>query len=186
MKQSLTLSSRGKKMFRKFTDVDDAGAQDEDDNDDALDEDVPSSLRRPLTRSSIKPRLLFPSTEPRETRSHNTEDEEADTDIEDPMDTSTSLDQIDDQVATPKAPKFAPATPPTTIRATRSKNVDFNGSPGAAATDSEHNSTPPRHNARRAGKISPFEQWNRHKPVNNKREGEPLVRGSSGEKKLRG
>jgi hypothetical protein len=176
-------------MFRKFAEVDNSGPYPEDDIeariDDVLDEVVPSSLRRPLTRSSIKPRLLFPSPQQRETRSHNTEDEEADTDIEDPMDMSTPMGQMDDRVATPTGPKFAPATPPTTARATRSKNVDLSSSPGAPTSDDEHLRTPPRHNARRVGKVSPFDQWNRHRPVTKKREGEPLARGRA-DKKLRG
>jgi len=176
-------------LFRKFADVDDSGPYPEDDInariDDVLDDVVPSTLRRPCTRSSIKPRLLFPRAQQKESRSHNTEDEEADTDIEDPMDMSTPTGQMDDRVATPTAPKCAPVTPPITARATRSKNVEVSSSPGAPTSDDEHLRTPPRHNARRAGKVSPFDQWNRHRPVTKKREGEPLARGRA-DKKLRG
>jgi hypothetical protein len=188
----LTIFSRGKNVFRKFADMD--GQESDEDGDidkeidDVLDEVLPSSLRGPLTRSSTKPRLLFPSNDQKEMRSHNTEDEEADTDIEDPMDTSTPTYQMDGKVTTPKAPKFAPASPPTTIRATRSKNVDMSSSPGAPTSEDEHIKTPPKHNARRGGVVSPFNEWKRHRSVpknNKKREGEPLSR-SGGGKKLRG
>jgi hypothetical protein len=54
--------------------------------DAQLEESLPSRLRGPLTRSSIKPRLLFPTAQQvkaREMRSQATEDEEeAVTDIE--------------------------------------------------------------------------------------------------------
>lgn len=175
-------------MFRKFADMEAPDHQDAggiDDNE--LDEVLPSSLRGPLTRSSLKPRLLFPSNEQKEMRSHNTEDEEADTDIEDRMDMSTPMSQVDDSVTTPTAPKFAPASPPTTARATRSKNVDLGSSPGGPTSDDEHLKTPPKHNARRTVKTSPFDGWKRHRPVkaNKKREGDLLTRGG-GAKKLRG
>jgi hypothetical protein len=188
----LIVSSRGKNVFRKFADMEGQESDEEGGTDDEigdiLDEVLPSSLRGPLTRSSTKPRLLFPGDEKKEMRSHNTEDEEADTDIEDPMDTSTPTHQMHDNVSTPKAPKFAPASPPTTARATRSKNIDMSSSPGAPTSDDEHIRSPPKHNARRGGGVSPFNEWKRHKSVtknNKKREGEPLARGGGG-KKLRG
>lgn len=160
------------------------GQADIDDNN--LDEVNPSPLRGPLTRSSLKPRLLFPKHEQKELKSHNTEDEEADTDIEDRMDISTTpTHQRDDTVATPKAPKFAPASPPTTARATRSKNVGLGSSPGGPTSDDEHMRTPPKHNARRTGKVSPFDEWKRRRPATKKREGEPLAR-AGGQKKQRG
>jgi hypothetical protein len=191
-KQLLKLCSRGKNVFRKFADID-GQEYDEDGIDDDVNNEVEeiiqasSSFRGPLTRSSIKPRLLFPSND-KEMKSHNTEDEEADTDIEDRMDTSTHTHQMDDTVTTPKAPKFAPASPPTTARATRSKNVDLGSSPGAPTSDDEHLRTPPKHNARRGGGVSPFNEWKRRRPVTKntkKREGEPLAQ-RGGTKKLRG
>jgi len=104
------------------------------------------------------------------------------------MDTSTPLHLMKDTVTTPTAPKFAPASPPTTVRGTRSKNVDLSSSPGAPTSDDEHLTTPRKHNARRGGGVSPFNEWKRRRPVTKnikKREGEPLPRGG-GDKKLRG
>ena len=85
--------SRGKKIFRKFSDVE------EQDNNTSIDgHDTSHDLRRrighaatrPLERASIKPRLLWPSKE--ETQQDELlEDEEAPTDIEDP-DLTTSLE----------------------------------------------------------------------------------------------
>lgn len=172
---------RGKKTFRKFNDTEEDEGSVVDDIaaiDAALEEDIPSRLRRPLTRSSVKPRLLFPTPEQlraRETRSHATEDEEeAVTDIEEPNHLSTPKGQMDDAIATPKAPKFAPASPPTTTRVTRSKQTDITGSPAQAERD---------------GSLSPFRHsfsLGRDAPSRSrKRGGESLKRGGSG-KKIRG
>ena len=184
----LTVCSRGKSVFRKFADIEGHDEEPEDVHDDIeLDETLPSSLRGPLTRSSVKPRLLFPSKDRKGAKSHNTEDEEADTDIDDRMDTSTPLHLMEDTVTTPTAPKFAPASPPTTVRGTRSKNIDLSSSPGVPTSDDEHTATPPKHNARRGGGVSPFNEWKRRRPVTKntkKREGDPLPRGG-GVKKLR-
>ncbi|KAL5315532.1 hypothetical protein ACEPPN_016400 [Leptodophora sp. 'Broadleaf-Isolate-01'] len=194
---------RGKKVFRKFGDGDDEMKEtssliDESESEDEVEGDssLTRNLRRPLTRSSIKPRLLFPTAEQsraRETRSHNTEDEEADTDIEEPMGgVSTPFDQIDEFAATPKAPRYGPVTPPTTTRATRSKKVEVYSSPAGPTSDEESASTSPmlRNHRTASTKVSPFDQWQRVKPAKasptkgKKREGESLTRGT--EKKLRG
>ncbi|RKF62206.1 hypothetical protein OnM2_035009 [Erysiphe neolycopersici] len=114
---------RGKKIWRKFSD------DSEDDNVETTDnemDDCETNLHKPLTRSSVKPRLLFSRsqlTRPHEANSHNFEDEEADTDIEDSVLCSQSFRT--EEVTTPKTTKFAPASPPTTIRATRSKKLDL-------------------------------------------------------------
>ncbi|POS85949.1 hypothetical protein EPUL_003573 [Erysiphe pulchra] len=114
---------RGKKIWRKFS---------EDSEDDSYEttnnetEDRETNLHKPLTRSSVKPRLLFSRsqlTRPQEVDSHNIEDEEADTDIEDSVLCSQSFGN--EEVTTPKTSKFAPASPPTTIRVTRSKKFDL-------------------------------------------------------------
>jgi len=119
-------------------------------------------------------------------RSHTTEDEEAETDIEESMKgVSTPMDQAEDVATTPKAPKFAPVSPPTTARATRSKKIDLSSSPAAPTSDDEA-TTPMRKG--RGGKVSPFDMWQRTKGskvgATKKREGDLLLRG--GEKKLRG
>jgi hypothetical protein len=146
--------------------------------------DTPTQeLHRPLTRSSIKPRLLFPTPQQvkaKEMRSQVTDDEEADTDIETPL-TPT----VDDEVATPKAPRFsaAMASPPTTGRATRSKDVDMSSSPAGPNGDDEFVYRP-----RRGGNHSPFDGWKQTKNVGEatkKRGGEELIK-AKGTKKVRG
>ena len=145
-------------MFRKFVDEEQVGEEEED----ALDRSIPSPLRGPRTRSSLKPRLLFapPKKEP------TTSDEEADTDIEDLPAATPSRNKL----STPKAPKFAPASPPTTIRATRSKNVEDRSPGGGPAT--------PRGRGK-VGKSSPFDLWQRSRSESSmrKRNGEALDRG---------
>jgi len=191
MRLTVHLHSRGKKIFRKFTDAAEAAdsgsiAHDSDAEVDAeLAEAIPAELRRPLTRSSIKPRLLFPTSQQiqaKQARSQMTEDEEeAVTDIDDDHIMTTPLDQVDKVVTTPKAPKFAPASPPTTGRATRSKDVDMLISPRPVSDDGSRKSS---------SSVSPFDGWQRTKrggPVNKKRSGSPITpkaRGNS--KKLRG
>lgn len=84
------LSSRGKKIFRKFDE--DFEDQDEYDDEGLLagrsDAEDMSSSARPLTRASIKPRLLFPTAEQRQAREQKSvvTDEEATTDIEEHAD----------------------------------------------------------------------------------------------------
>lgn len=174
-------------MFRKFGEE---GSEDEaDDEDDQLAQTVEPNLRRPLTRSSIKPRLLFPSDEQskaKEKRSQVTEDEEeAITDIEEahaPMD-------VDQLVATPKPPKFAPVapvTPPTTARTTRSKNVEKETS---MLSEDEATVPSPTHiDSGRGARLSPYDNLPRTKrqtpgQSSKKREGASMSRAA---KKIRG
>lgn len=145
---------------------------------------VPPNLRRPLTRSSIKPRLLFPTAEhtnAKKKRSSVTEDEEeAITDIEEAHPIMSS----DDHVATPHAPKFAPVTPPTTARATRSKKVDLDA--GLTSDDDGPAPSPTHIDSGKGAKVSPYNSWPRTKrqiAANKKREGSSLERAS---KKIRG
>jgi hypothetical protein len=129
-----------------------------------------------MTRSSIKPRLLFPvpaaAQEPA-----NLDDEEAETDIEEPipakdeMDVEqphTPFDLVEESPDTPVAPKFAPAmpvSPPTTQRTTRH------------GTKSADETTPMK--PIRGGKRSPFDGWRRTKngseSSSTKRSGESLT-----------
>ncbi|KAK0707482.1 hypothetical protein B0H67DRAFT_602799 [Lasiosphaeris hirsuta] len=143
---------RGKKVFRKFADLGDANETNLDGSDEA---DVEPRLRRPLTRSAIKPRLLFPPKA--EVPKIEIDDEEAVTDIEDHIlagaeenGPSTPMELVDDAPGTPDAPKFAPASPPTTARATRFGKFS--------------DSTPvkPKGTAR-GSKKSPFDGWRRNK-----------------------
>lgn len=87
--------------------------------------DEETRLAQPLTRSSVKPRLLFP---PKETEV-SLEDEEADTDVEEEVKTRTAgpipqtpTKSRKEAVNTPEAPKYAPVSPPQTRRTTRSAN----------------------------------------------------------------
>lgn len=113
------------------------------------DTELESSRVRPLTRSSIKPRLLFPTPKQRREREAPTiEDEEATTDLEEPHDEA----EEEEQVTTPvKQTIFSPATPPTTGHATRSAKK--NKTPEHV----DHVPFP------RGTKVSPFDGWARTK-----------------------
>lgn len=148
-----------------------------DDMDDELDATVPSRLRGPLTRSSMKPRLLFPTAA--QLAANNPEDveaEEADTDIEEGSSMSALVYNEEKMAATPRAPRFAPVSPPTTVaRVTRSKKIS---SDDGMAGPSFSTMT---------GPTSPFESWQRTKPQGQKREGEAITRsGGDYHKRLRG
>lgn len=148
--------SRGKKYFCKFDD------QDENREQGGIGEDVESRLERPLTRASVKPRLLFP---PKKPSAADEDDEEATTDIEDmnmvdiaPQTPTKSQTVI---AKTPDAPRFAPASPPQTKRTTRSTNKLLD--------------TP----MKVPGRKSPFDSWPRtkepqHQSPAPKRAGESL------------
>lgn len=138
----LTMSSRGKKFWRKFEDkVDEQEADDEEQLDGELDPTIRPRLRGSLSKSAIKPRVLFPAvTVPkRQSLAATDEDEEAATDIEAtdseateveeiPVETSTPA-ELEEHIATPAAPRFAPASPPITGRTTRSKKVQVAPAP---------------------------------------------------------
>lgn len=136
---------RGKKMFQKHGDESGSGS------------DIPAGRK---TRSSIKPRLLFPKTEEAQIQ---TDEEEVATEIEDNVlmldaenEPTTPLDLAEQAPGTPEAPKFAPASPPATTRTTRfgKKPTD---TPTAAAALPAPKSTTGR------GKRSPFDDWRRTK-----------------------
>lgn len=137
------------------------------------DDDDEAYLSRPLTRASIKPRLLFqtPKTEAM------IEEEEAATDVEDQ---DQDQDQLEEEkptlipetpkktqqhmANTPEAPKFAPVSPPDTRRVTRSANKLLDeGTP-----------------LKGYGYKSPFDSWRRTKEHTKdtsarKRQGESLT-----------
>ncbi|KAL8305244.1 hypothetical protein RB597_003876 [Gaeumannomyces tritici] len=170
---------RGKKIFRKFVDRDE---EDEDLPDDAGEGASGLQGRRNMTRSSIKPKLLFPPA-PKAKRpldSDVEDEEEADTDIEDHAQSTDLLDEqpitptenIKDKApATPSAPRFAPFSPPsTTSRTTRS-----------AQKQADQASARPLPGVRKTRR-SPFDSWQRVKsapdatapPKSNKRAGDSL------------
>ncbi|KAI1373567.1 hypothetical protein F4677DRAFT_219235 [Hypoxylon crocopeplum] len=160
---------RGKKIFRKFSSGEDGDSQ--ADGED-VNVELGSPRLRPLTRSSVKPRLLFPTVQKGKAAAKS-EDEEAATDIEDHVLGDAEDDQMEvpatptskvhDKPDTPVAPRFAPASPPSTVRATRtSSKLDAGGSPVK------------QHKPR-----SPFDGWRRSKsramPHGQKREGDSLA-----------
>ncbi|RMZ71503.1 hypothetical protein GMOD_00006624 [Pyrenophora seminiperda CCB06] len=120
---------RGRKVFRKFHDDPPSGASDAEQEDDDLSADdrqvrrqIGQEARRPLTRSSIKPRTLFVQ-EIKERNLRNgivSEDEEATTDV-------------DVSVATPsrrkgkgvQAPSLETTPPPTVRKFKKGKFLDL-------------------------------------------------------------
>lgn len=157
-------------MFRKFTDPVESEAEDDDDDlgllaarPDLLDSTMlPNS--RPLTRSAIKPRVLFPGANgpaPAELEVSDP-DEEAATDIEDHM--LDDAEESDDRVAdlelqqrpvtpTQDSAIETPASPGATIRSLR---------PRTKRDASEHSRTPTASETKRK-RISPFAGWLRKK-----------------------
>lgn len=127
-----------------------------------------------ITRSSIKPRLLFPPAQS-STISSSLEDEEADTDVEDNRhaisDARTPENLVDSAPATPRAPRLAAtdavtttsaapmATPPTTAR-TKRTGVKPADEPSPVKT--AHHASAAVSTVRRS---SPFDGWRRTKSV---------------------
>lgn len=136
--------SRGKKQYISFADKEDDGSGTEDDSAAAMGI-VPGSRR--VTRSSIKPRLLFP---PKAASEAQDEDEEAATDIEDHILAATEKPTPDTPVElivgtpdTPATPRFAPASPPTTARVTRhGSKTNAEASPMKAKTTTGKKNSP--------------------------------------------
>ncbi|KAM0562806.1 hypothetical protein ACHAPJ_001646 [Fusarium lateritium] len=142
-KDGMVYTFRGKRFFRKWSE------HETEDLDElqAVEEDPEAYLSRPLNRASIKPRLLFQNVKTDE----QIEEEEAVTDVEEndeelafPATPSVSKNE---RACTPEAPRFAPASPPSTRRVTRSANkLGDEGTPVK----------PP-------SKRSPFDSWRRTK-----------------------
>lgn len=155
---SLTLVlSRGKKIYRKFPN----DSSEHNDTNNFEDSERESSSIRPLTRSSIKPRLLFPRKQPDHERTVSLiDDEEALTDIEDPQDHEMTDPDDEKEIVTPlNASIFSPPTPPTTGHATRAgtKKGAFDSPPEPP----EPVEAGPYE--RRGKKVSPFDGWARIK-----------------------
>ncbi|KAI2610599.1 hypothetical protein GGR54DRAFT_374385 [Hypoxylon sp. NC1633] len=182
---------RGKRFFRKFSDEEEAEGEGAVEGQGTVNE----QNMRPLTRSSVKPRLLFPSahkgknvvkTVTKNVAKPTTEDdEEAITDIEDHVfgtaeeDTqveapATPTVMVREKAVTPDAPKFAPVSPPSTGRVTRT------------GTKLGEDASPMKPKAKPR---SPFDGWRRSKsqaqPHGQKREGEALPQSSGASKRHR-
>ncbi|KAK1989061.1 hypothetical protein LZ30DRAFT_765638 [Colletotrichum cereale] len=165
---------RGKKIFRKF-------AEPEDEEDEEESSSNESRIRKPLTRSAIKPRLLFPVASKSPAIGSTLEEEEAVTDIEDHHLEECEEDEEEEEEEeeqapetpaetqnncppTPQAPKFGltVATPPDTRRTTRSGLKTEEATP-----------------IKRKGRQSPFDDWprvkSRHESSSSKRAGDDLA-----------
>ncbi|KAL4810431.1 hypothetical protein BDV18DRAFT_57365 [Aspergillus unguis] len=157
---------RGKKMFRKFSDDVASDAEDDDDDlgllasrPDLIDSSVLENSR-PLTRSSVKPRVLFPTARGDVSQEHDA-DEEATTDIEDHVledaDGAEDLDLIADvesqqrPVTPPPKTTITPPSPGASTRSLRSR--------GKRELETGH--TPTASEAKK--KRSPFDGWLRKK-----------------------
>ncbi|KAH8666351.1 hypothetical protein BX600DRAFT_549443 [Xylariales sp. PMI_506] len=147
---------RGKTFWKPRSDPNPADELDVDGHDQASSEERSGSPARRTTRSSIKPRLLFPVPQSGQVApSHTTDDEEAATDIEDHVMLNGEIEETiqtptEEKIApgTPSAPRYAPASPPTTVRTTRvSKKLPSDNSAAKRPTKSR----------------SPFDSWRRSK-----------------------
>ena len=161
-------------MFRKFPEEDGDIDTPQDGlvssllNEANLEPDVSPRLR-PFTRSSMTPRLLFPTAEQSKAREEAAklaeEEEEAITDIEEPNDLDSEMSDIavdteEEILITPVKPSFTPVSPPTTGHATRAATKK-------AALDSSPLGPEPvefsRNIVKNGKKISPFAGWQRTK-----------------------
>lgn len=162
-------------MFRKFAEAAPADVEGYD-----SDERTGSPAHRHMTRSSIKPRILFP---PKQRSQAAFEEEEADTDIEADTErkpaernqdqTQYETPDVGSKVETPAAPGYSPVSPPDTRRVTRARDKKFD------------EDTPVR---KAKGQTSPFDSWPRVKSrsdagASTKRAGSSLSAGAA--KKMR-
>ncbi|RAK99778.1 uncharacterized protein BO80DRAFT_115578 [Aspergillus ibericus CBS 121593] len=174
---------RGKKMFRKFTDDLESDSEDDDDlgllaaRPDLIDSSITDNVR-PLTRSSIKPRVLFPTTEeqiPQETHLSDV-DEEAATDIEDHLlhDETEEAEEpavdmeMQQRLVTPPPHSTieTPASPGATMRSLRSRTK---------REGPDHSDTPTVSETKKK-RVSPFDGWLRKKQT-------PAVTGTKAKKR---
>ena len=184
--------SRGKKIYRKF----EVDPDDHESDDMAVPTAQGSTGHRPLTRSSIKPRLLFPTTPQTETEHPDIgiTDEEAITDIEDPHAHDSDLTELapdteEEALVTPVKLSFTPTSPPSTGRATRAstRKAALDSSP----TGPEPAEAKPRFVVKHGRTASPFDNWRRTKAgaagssKGKKRAGESLEKDADESKRAR-
>ena len=196
--------SRGKKIFRPFAN----NGDEEDAVSDAsgtpeqrrLKHQAGPSAQRPLTRSAIKPRLLFPSAEQLRERERGVDDvdEEAVTDVEMDGATTNGGNLAGSQVSSLVSP------PPTHNkrkgRAALKATVDGTpipifeeegeGEPMSLGTDASFSSVSASASVSAEGRgkgkgRSPFDSWARTKG-GRKRAGEPVEEGMGSGKRTRG
>lgn len=182
--------SRGKKVYRRFPNEPDSSPGSPLGKGTELHrDDFPPHH---FTRSSVKPRLLWPTTASRQEK-EIVEDEEATTEIEDMPPTDSDMTDLtheteDEVLITPVEPSsIVPTTPPTTGRATRAAARKAMFASGPLEPVEEICSS-----GRTLGKRdSPFNSWHRAKATalkakkGKKRQGEDLDLDGGG-KKLKG
>ena len=168
---ALTSNSRGKKIYRPFPKDSDSEQEDTSlalDNQPHSFEDTAISRLRPLTRSSIKPRLLFPNA--------------SRTAVKPITVTESSTVEQSESVVTPVKKSFEPVTPPATRQKSNPDSEQVEGetrSKGKLAMDVDDTET--NTIGERKKKVSPFDGWARTKPgfaapKGKKREAEELKR----------
>lgn len=119
----LKTCSRGKKIYRRFPDEPDYSPGSPLGIGTGLGQD--DSTPHHFTRSSVKPRLLWPSTASHQEKGI-VEDEEATTEIEDMLPTDGEMTDLTHEtedealITSVKPSSMVPTTPPSTGRATRS------------------------------------------------------------------
>lgn len=179
-------------MFRKFNEHPESEAEEDDDDlglfatrPDLANSSLISSVR-PLTRSSIKPRVLFPTAKPSIPQQDQPDevDEEAATDIEDhAKDNDDAVDHEDIEK------QERPATPPPKSNDAESSSPDATTSrslrPRAKRDDADHHETTPMVAEPKKKRVSPFDGWLRKKsapaaPVTKAKKREAEAVGSPG------
>ncbi|KAI6803094.1 hypothetical protein KC332_g14984 [Hortaea werneckii] len=198
---------RGKKVFRRFSDPEQdrsssAGVSDVSDapGQRTLRRQAGTAAQRPLTRSSIKPRLLFPSEEQRLEREAGPDDvdEEATTDIEVPNAPTPQRQKgkanLQKHIETPRKGRFDPVSPPSTKQ--KKGAADRSAASGQCTpiledgeSEGEPTSLPsgtfPTHTGAGSSKKI-FDSWKRTKAgPSRKRAGEPMIEDESNVKRAR-
>ena len=152
--------SRGKKVYKQFPQDSDSEREDSPtmcNPSRSTMNDPDMSRLRPLTRASIKPRLLFPTTqEDVESTAAALADEDATTDFEEGISHQPS------KAVTPVKKSCGPATPPNTGHATRSFTQKLRDE--AHSPQDQHMADTDSHEPNPKKKISPFNGWSRTKP----------------------
>ncbi|KAH9818170.1 hypothetical protein Tdes44962_MAKER05364, partial [Teratosphaeria destructans] len=174
--EGVIFNFRGKKIFRRFSDPEQdrsssAGTETSFSpgqlGQRSLKRSAGASAARPLTRSSIKPRLLFPSEEQLRERDPRADDvdEEATTDIE--MNSPGGSKAKMHDLRTPRKGHSKQITPPATARSTRAMKT----SPDVPDPINEDEPEPmsvgsdaPVVAAPKTQAKSPFDSWQRTKP----------------------
>jgi len=170
--------SRGKKILRRFSDPQSERSSTSDmDREDVsgqrtIKRQAGAAAHRPLTRSAIKPRLLWPTEDKEHEREQGADDvdEEAVTDVEMGNTASPAQEKLKaTELQTPKKARVhKPVSPPTTLRTTRSSHAMtspthmtpiFEDEPEPMSVGTDDSLTQPK----RAGRKSPFDSWQRTK-----------------------